>query len=91
MKTNDFEEWSSCSLYHWIHSSRIRIPSSNTMNIVKCLNCHVVLESRFKHDYQQCECENETFCDGGSANQRYGGKDLNKVEVIYRPIDPKEL
>lgn len=61
------------------------------MNIVKCLNCYVVLESRFKHDFQQCECDNKTFCDGGNAYQRVGGKDLNKVEIIYTPDGPKKL
>lgn len=51
-------------------------------NRVKCLNCGEILESKFRHDFQQCSCDNETFCDGGLVYQRIGGININKVEII---------
>ena len=49
------------------------------MGKVKCLECGVVLDSIFRHDYKTCECPNETMVDGGDDYLRYGGKDLKKV------------
>ncbi len=50
---------------------------------VKCLMCGMVLVSKSRHDFQQCPCLNRTFVDGGSENyMRYGGLDLNQVEVL---------
>lgn len=51
-------------------------------NKVKCLACGVILESKYMHDFQICECENETFVDGGKYYQRYGGMDSRKVKVL---------
>lgn len=56
-----------------------------TTGKVKCLECGVVLESRYRHDYKTCKCPNETMVDGGEAYLRYGGKDLKKVHVIQQP------
>uniref|UniRef100_A0A6M3L6Y3 DUF7695 domain-containing protein n=1 Tax=viral metagenome TaxID=1070528 RepID=A0A6M3L6Y3_9ZZZZ len=44
--------------------------------------CNTVLESKFTHDFQQCNCENETFVDGGNDYMRVGGIDWNLVEII---------
>ena len=52
------------------------------MNKVKCGRCNTVLESKSVHDFQQCECPNETFTDGGEEYQRYGGRDLLCIEVL---------
>lgn len=52
------------------------------MTKVQCLKCFVILESLFRHDFQQCECDNETFVDGGNDYCRYGGKDMTLVRVI---------
>lgn len=49
---------------------------------VRCKKCGVILESKSVHDFQQCDCENETFVDGGNEYTRAGGKDLSLVEVI---------
>ncbi len=51
-------------------------------NVVYCTNCYTELESFYTHDFQQCKCENETFCDGGTEYQRIGGKDLTKIKVL---------
>jgi hypothetical protein len=34
-----------------------------------------------QHDYQQCNCPNKTFTDGGTSYQRYGGVDMNNIHV----------
>lgn len=49
---------------------------------VKCLVCNTILESKFRHDFQRCNCENQTFVDGGNDYTRYGGMDLTKIEVV---------
>jgi len=55
------------------------MPSKLTKNSVKCLCCGAILESTFRHDFVQCNCENQTFTDGGLAYFRYGGMDMNKI------------
>lgn len=52
------------------------------MNKVQCLQCGVILESKSVHDFQQCDCPNETFTDGGGEYQRIGGKELKMIKVI---------
>ena len=50
---------------------------------VKCLECGAILHSKYRHDFQQCKCPNQTFVDGGYEKyNRYGGMDLDKVKVI---------
>ena len=34
-------------------------------NSVKCLVCNTILESKHRHDFQQCNCSNGAFVDGG--------------------------
>lgn len=55
------------------------------MGKVKCLECGAILESKFTHDFQMCDCPQQTFVDGGDDYTRIGGKNLNKVEVIDEP------
>ena len=55
---------------------------------VKCLSCNVVLQSKHRHDFQICQCENSTFVDGGSDYMRSGGMDLNLIKFIS-PDDPE--
>ena len=49
---------------------------------IKCLECGQELESKYRHDFQQCGCPNESFVDGGDDYVRVGGKDLDKIWVI---------
>lgn len=51
-----------------------------TVNKVKCLVCGAILESKFRHDFLSCNCENQTFADGGLDYLRRGGVDMSKVE-----------
>ena len=53
-----------------------------TKNSVKCLECNTILESKYRHNYVQCSCPNQTFTDGGLDYQRGGGKDLNLIEDL---------
>lgn len=52
------------------------------LNSVECLNCGEVLISHHRHDFAKCDCENGTYCDGGTFYQRFGGKDLNKIKSL---------
>jgi len=52
------------------------------MNKVKCLACGAILESKALHDFQQCDCPNQTYTDGGNDYQRYGGMKMAKVKVL---------
>ena len=53
-----------------------------TKNAIKCLVCNTILESKYRHNYVQCSCPNQTFNDGGLDYQRGGGKDLNLIEDL---------
>lgn len=52
------------------------------MGKVRCCVCGEILESKYRHDFEQCACVNETFVDGGNAYLRIGGKNLEKVEIL---------
>ena len=52
------------------------------MSKVKCLECGAILESKFRHDFQMCDCPQQTFVDGGNDYCRVGGMDLDKIEVL---------
>ena len=58
-----------------------------TRNAVKCLVCNTVLESKYRHNYSQCNCPNETAVDGGLDYQRYMGKDLDLIENLCEYIE----
>ena len=58
------------------------------MGKVKCLSCGVVLESKYRHDFQTCDCENGTFVDGGNDYTRIGGADLKLIEVVPAEAKP---
>lgn len=51
------------------------------LNRVQCKQCGEVLTSYYGHDYKTCSCENVTMVDGGTNYQRYGGKDLDLVDL----------
>ena len=53
-----------------------------TRNAIKCLQCNTVLESKYRHDFQCCGCENQTFVDGGYDYSRVGGKDFDLIEDL---------
>ena len=50
--------------------------------MVQCLNCGKVLQSTFRHDFQMCDCENETFVDGGEDYTHIGGRYMNLIKVL---------
>ncbi|AWD93252.1 hypothetical protein AB9_153 [Acinetobacter phage vB_AbaM_B9] len=53
-----------------------------TRNAIKCLVCNTILESKHRHHYSQCHCDNEAATDGGLSYQRYMAKDLDLVENL---------
>lgn len=52
-------------------------------NKVKCLSCGQELESKYVHDFQMCNCPNQTFTDGGNEYHRRGGMDLSKIAIWH--------
>lgn len=57
-------------------------------NSIKCLVCNTILESKHKHDFQQCNCSNGAFVDGGLFYERLGAMDLDLIEILseYRTL-----
>ena len=53
-----------------------------TKNSIKCLECNTVLESKYRHDFSSCSCDNEAHVDGGLVYQKLGARDLSKVENL---------
>ena len=58
-----------------------------TRNAVKCLVCNSVLESKHRHNYNQCQCSNEAGVDGGLVYQRILAKDLDLVENLCEYVE----
>lgn len=59
-----------------------------TKNSVKCLICNTTVESKHRHDFQQCNCSNGAFVDGGLSYERLGAMDLDLIENLceYRTL-----
>ena len=57
-------------------------------NAIKCLVCNTILESKHRHDFQQCNCSNKAFVDGGLSYERLGAMDLDLIENLceYRTL-----
>ena len=53
-----------------------------TKNSIKCLMCNTILESKHQHDFQQCNCSNKAFVDGGLSCTRLGAMDLDLIEIL---------
>ena len=58
-----------------------------TRNVVKCLVCNTILESKHRHNYVQCSCPNEVATDGGLDYQRILGKDLDLIENLCEYVE----
>lgn len=55
---------------------------------VYCTLCDSAFFSQFRHDYVNCECDNEAFVDGGRDYFKAGAKDMTKViQVEFDLID----
>ena len=53
-----------------------------TKNKMRCRSCGAVLESTFRHDFVECNCDNRSFVDGGLDYLRYGGVDMTLLEDL---------
>ena len=49
-------------------------------NRALCLGCMTVLESKHRHDFQVCECDN--FIDGGNDYIRIGGPGVTDLVLL---------
>jgi hypothetical protein len=52
------------------------------MSKIKCMLCNEILESKHRHDYVVCSCDNRTVLDGGNDYLKLGGRDLSKIFII---------
>ena len=64
---------------------QIHLKEYNLLGKVKCLGCGVILHSTYRHDFQMCDCPNQTFVDGGYDYTRIGGMNIDLIEVIDDP------
>ncbi len=51
-------------------------------NVIQCLMCNKVLVSNYRHDFNGCGCDNNTFIDGGYDYLRYSAANLKLVDVL---------
>jgi len=54
----------------------------NYPSVVHCLLCDKYLISQDIHDYKLCGCPNQTMVDGGYDYLRYGGVNLDRIEIL---------
>ncbi len=48
-------------------------PTNNTAGpMYECPKCKKKLQSKFRHDFVMCDCENKAFVDGGNDYIRLG-------------------
>ena len=50
-------------------------------NKAKCLFCHTIAESKYRHHLCFCDC-GAMYVDGGHEYLRRGGRDLSKIEDL---------
>ena len=50
--------------------------------MIKCLKCGKVLHSMYRHDFQGCDCENQSFVDGGFDYMRTGGANPDLIKYV---------
>ena len=50
------------------------------VNKARCRKCNDIIESKFRHDFQQCKC-GAIFVDGGKDYCRRGGDPDNLEEL----------
>ncbi len=51
------------------------------MGKVRCPACKKEIESTSRHDFQFCGCPAKTFVDGGDDYLRFGGRDIDDIEL----------
>ncbi len=75
-------------LFRYVGGSNITLPDEFEHEIqkrrywkLKCIECGQTLQSMHQHDFVQCDCDNQSFIDGGRVYCRIGAMNLSKVEV----------
>lgn len=58
------------------------------MSKLKCLLCDDIVESRHRHDWNQCKC-GACFIDGGNDYLRVGG-DPDNFKILEYPKESQE-
>ncbi len=69
-----FQKWQQPTYEEYIAS----LPPRKKLlrNRVKCKKCGITIESRYRHDFVECEC-GSVFVDGGLDYMRIGGDENN--------------
>jgi ribosomal protein S27E len=57
------------------------LPKRITRNMVKCLKCGDTIESKYRHDFQTCSCDNVSV-DGGTDYLRRCFVDYDKIQEL---------
>jgi hypothetical protein len=55
-------------------------------NAAECLKCGDVIQSTYRHDYQECAC-GDIFVDGGHSYLRYGAKEGGSLKDLSITTD----
>jgi hypothetical protein len=86
-KKNIEDDWISFESYR---NSPKRGPNKiklSKRNIVKCMQCGEILESKSVHDFKICSCSNQTMVDGGHDYRRWGGANMSLVLILQEKKD----
>ncbi len=59
-------------------------------NRLKCLLCGDTIESKYRHDFQQCRC-GEAFVDGGKSYVRYGCTSPANIKILTECEEQDEI
>lgn len=52
------------------------------MSKIKCKKCGEILESKHRHDFVSCGCDNKSFVDGVDDYVTIGAEELDLIEVL---------
>ncbi|HBD94496.1 MAG TPA: hypothetical protein DC057_10045 [Spirochaetia bacterium] len=59
-------------------------PTEQTKNIVKCLLCGEIIESKYRHDFVSCKCGNVAV-DGGTDYCKVSFQSTNWEFITQKP------
>lgn len=51
-------------------------------NRIQCLECGMLLESAYRHDFKMCDCSNQAFVDGGTDYSRQGAVIMEHIRTV---------
>jgi hypothetical protein len=61
------------------------------LNLFVCDECGAILRSNHRHDFQQCDCPNKAFVDGGIECPRHGAVNLDHITPCLSMAEARRL